>query len=318
MRERIIEMLTKSDDYISGESMSRELGISRAAIWKHIKKLKDEGYDILSVTNKGYRLNALPDNIDTEKIKGLLKTEFIARNIIYVNTTDSTNNEAKRNPGLPDGSLVIADVQTAGKGRLGRNWSSPRGTGVWMTLMLKPDIDFFSVSQITLIAGIAVCRAVGGEAMIKWPNDIVIGSRKTCGILTEMSAETDRVNYVLCGIGINVNVQEFPDELSEKATSLFIETGQKQDREYIAAKTMNEFEELYKIFLRHGFRPIKDEYKSKCVTINRKVQVIYNHKTVTGTAIDVDDTGGLIVQTDDGTITVTSGEVSVRGMYGYI
>lgn len=318
MRNRILDMLKTADNYISGEQMSRELGISRAAVWKHINKLKAEGYDILSVTNKGYRLKSVPDNIDASRITARLKTEFIARNIRYVNVTDSTNDEAKRCSEMPDGSLIIAEVQTAGKGRLGRAWTSPRGAGVWMTLLLKPEIDPYRVSQITLIAGIAVCHAIGRDARIKWPNDIVIGGKKTCGILTEMAAETDRIAYVLCGIGINVNTPDFPAELKDKATSMYIETGVIQDREEVAAKTLNEFERLYKIFIKDGFEPLLDEYRRDCVTLNKRVRLIYNHETVTGTAVDVSSDGALVVDTDNGRISVTSGEVSVRGIYGYI
>ena len=318
MRNRILDMLKNADNYISGEQMSRELGISRAAVWKHIKKLKSEGYDILSVTNKGYRLKSVPDCIDVSRISASLKTEHIARNIRYVNVTDSTNDEAKRCSDMPDGSLIIAEVQTAGKGRLGRAWTSPRGAGVWMTLLLKPEIDPYRVSQITLIAGIAVCHAIGKDARIKWPNDIVIGGKKTCGILTEMAAETDRIAYVLCGIGINVNTPDFPTELKDKATSMYIETGVMQDREEVAAKTLNEFERLYNIFIKDGFAPLLDEYRKDCVTLNKKVRLIYDHETVTGTAVDVTEDGALVVDTDKGRLNVTSGEVSVRGIYGYV
>lgn len=318
MRSKILTMLKNTDEYLSGEDMSRELGISRAAVWKHIKKLKDEGYNILSVTNKGYRLDGTPDNISLEEINSFLTTEFTARNIIYLNSTDSTNNECKRLEDKVDGTLVIAEQQTAGKGRLGRAWESPRGAGIWMSILLKPDIPLASVSQITLVAGMAACRALGNGSMIKWPNDIVIGSKKVCGILTEMSAEIERINYVICGMGVNVNTKEFPEELQDKATSLFIETGEMQNRAEITAKIMNEFERLYTVFIHEGFGALAGEYRNMCITLNRRVQVIYKNDTVLGTAADVDDSGNLIVETDNGKIVVSSGEVSVRGIYGYI
>lgn len=318
MRSKILTMLKNTDEYISGEDMSRELGISRAAVWKHIKKLKNEGYNILSVTNKGYRLEGTPDNISVEEIESLLTTEFTARNIIYLNSTDSTNNECKRLEDKADGTLVIAEQQTAGKGRLGRAWESPRGAGIWMSLLLKPDIPVASVSQITLVAGLAACRAIGNGSMIKWPNDIVIGSKKLCGILTEMSAEIERINYVICGIGINVNTEEFPEELKDKATSLLIETGEKQNRAELTAKIMNEVEKLYAVFINEGFGALAEEYRNNCITLNRQVQVIYKNEAILGTAVDVDNSGNLIVETDKGKITVSSGEVSVRGIYGYI
>ncbi len=318
MRGKILSILQETDNYISGEEMSRRLGISRAAVWKHIKKLKEEGYSILSVTNKGYRLRGGPDNISPERVSAMLDTGYIGRRIVHLNSVDSTNEEAKRRFDMPEGSLFIAETQQSGKGRLGRAWRSPRNGGIWMSLLLKPDISFSELPQITLAAGIAVCRAIGSGARIKWPNDIVIGSRKVCGILTEMAAEPDRINYVVCGIGINANIEQFPEELSQKATSIYNETGAKQDRDALTARVMNEFERVYEVFKSEGFGALSDEYSSECVTLGRRVQVIYRNKSVTGNAVMVDENGALIVETEDGRIAVTSGEVSVRGIYGYI
>lgn len=318
MREKILKILKDSDKYVSGEEISHVLGISRAAVWKHIQNLKNEGYKIESVTNKGYKLGGIPDKLDIDKIHGMLKTKVIGQRIKYVNSTDSTNNECKRLEDKTDGTLVIADAQTAGKGRLGRVWKSPHGSGIWMSILLKPDVSLESVSQITLIAGMAVCRAVGIDAMIKWPNDVVIGGKKICGILTEMSAEIERINYVICGIGINVNIPSFPEELQDKATSMLVETGKKHDRERIAADVLNEFEKLYNSFIEKGFSFLADEYRKMCVTLNKDVRVIYRNNELTGKAVDIDDSGNLIVETENGQITVHSGEVSVRGIYGYI
>lgn len=318
MRNTILDMLKAAEGYISGEEISQTLGISRAAVWKHIKKLRSEGYDIQSVTNKGYKISEDTDMLSPDCIESHITTDFIARNIKFTKVCDSTNEEAKRFSGLPDGTLFISETQTGGKGRLGRSWNSQRGTGIWMSLLLKPEVPPQEIPQITLIAGIAVCRAVGNGARIKWPNDIVIGSRKICGILTEMSAEMERVNYVICGMGINVNTPAFPDDLADKATSLLIETGLPQKREPIAARVMNEFEPLYKQFLEKGFAAVLKEYKADCVTLNREVRVIYRNSTIIGTAVDVTADGGLVVDTADGKITITSGDVSVRGMYGYI
>lgn len=318
MRNKILDLLKNSDSYISGEEMSNKLGISRAAIWKHIKKLRSDGYEIVSVTNKGYSLKNTPDILTAGEIEAGLSTSFTARSIVCMKETDSTNEEAKRSSQKPDGTLFIADVQTSGKGRLGRSWESPPGAGIWMSLLLKPDIPPTEISQITLIAGIAVCRALDNGSMIKWPNDIVIGSKKVCGILTEMSAEIERVNYVVCGMGINVNTSEFPEELHDKATSLYIETGDVYNRSELTARIMNEFEPLYTKFLNEGFSPLLDEYRSSCVTLGKEIYVIYRKETLTGRAVDISPDGGLIVDTDNGRINVTSGEVSVRGIYGYI
>lgn len=318
MKTKILDILKNSNDYISGEDMSKSLGISRAAVWKHINSLKKDGYEIISVTRRGYQLRSEPDIITPEKIYPYLNTRFIARNIKCYDEINSTNEAAKSENSCPDGTLFISDIQTAGKGRLGRSWLSPRGTGIWMSILLKPDIPLMDVSRLTLIAGIALCRAIGGEAKIKWPNDIVIGTKKVCGILTEMSAETDRINFVVCGIGINVNTKNFPDELKDKATSILIETDNKTDRCYLISKVVNELEPLYDEFIKNGFSSLADEYKKSCVTLGREVKVIYRGKEINGKAIDIGSTGGLVLDTSDGRIEITSGEVSVRGIYGYI
>lgn len=318
MRNKILNILKKSDGYVSGEEISRTLGISRAGVWKHIKKLKDDGFEIMSVTNKGYMLKTTPDIISETEITAALDTDFIGHNIRYLKHTDSTNEEAKRLSDMPDGTLFIAESQSNGKGRLGRSWDSERGSGIWMSLLLKPDIPPEEISQITLIAGIAVCNTLKNGSGIKWPNDIVIGTRKVCGILTEMSAEIERVNYVICGIGINVNTPDFPDELSDKATSLFIETGRTFNRSELTAAVLNEFEKLYKKFIKEGFSPLLEEYKKSCITVGRDIRVIYRKETITGKAVDITPDGALAVDTGNSRITVTSGDVSVRGIYGYI
>ncbi len=318
MRSKILSILKNADDYVSGEDISRKLGISRAAVWKHIKKLKSDGYEIISVTNKGYKLAAVPDAISKNVIGLSLNTEVIARNIIYTEETDSTNEDAKRHSSEAHGTLFISELQNAGKGRLGRSWESPKGSGICMSLLLKPDILPQDISQITLIAGIAVCRAVGHGAKIKWPNDIVLGARKVCGILTEMSAEINRVNYVVCGIGINVNTSGFPKELEDRACSIFTETGARTPRNELIASVMNEFEPLYESFINNGFASAADEYRRLCLTLGKDVRVISHKETVTGTAVDIDNEGGLIVRTSAGTMSISSGEVSVRGIYGYV
>lgn len=318
MKNKILNILKNSGDYISGEKISEQLNISRAAVWKHIKNLKNSGYEIESVTNKGYRLIFSPDLLSAGEITKGLNTEFIGRKLIIFDETDSTNTQAKLHSSYPEGSVFIAEVQNHGKGSRGRQWLSPRGTGIWHTILLKPDISLMEVSQITLIAGLAVCRAIGLGAQIKWPNDIVIGSKKVCGILTEMSAETDMINYVVCGIGINVNDKDFPPEISHRATSMYLESGQKYTRNEIIARLLNEFEGVYKKFLEGGLTAVLDDYKKSCVTLGREVSVIFKKETVAGRAVDIDDSGALIVETDSGRITVNSGEVSVRGIYDYI
>ena len=319
VKQSIIDILKTDGDYVSGEKISQKLGISRAAVWKHIKALKNEGYDIKSVTNKGYYLASAPDTISEYEIKSGLKTERVGQNIKYVYETDSTNNEAKRFSDMADGTLFIAEIQTGGKGRLGRQWTSPAGEGIWMSLLLKPDIIPEEAPEITLIAGLAVCRALKDfSAGIKWPNDVVIDGRKICGILTEMSAEIERVSYIICGIGINVNTAEFPDELKEKAASLYTVTGEKHNRAEIIKRVMEEFEPLYNEYLKNRLKNIIPEYKSVCVNMGKRVSVIHGESQTIGTAVDMTENGHLVVDTDEGRITVSSGEVSVRGIYGYV
>lgn len=318
MKNKILDMLKSAGGYISGEKISSHLNISRSAVWKHIRSLRSQGYEIKSVTNKGYKLLSFPDTITESGIKNGLNTEFIGQNIFLYDETDSTNERAKANSTAPDGSLFITETQTHGKGSHGRGWTSQKGTGIWHSILLKPHIPPSQVSQITLAAGLAVCRSVGCGAQIKWPNDIVIGSKKICGILTEMSAEIDMINYIVCGIGINVNMDSFPEEISHRATSMYIESSRKYCRNEIISNLMNNFELLYTDFICSGLTPILDEYKKDCVTIGREVKVIFKGNTVQGTAVDVNENGELVVATEDGLINVTSGEVSVRGLYGYI
>ena len=265
-----------------------------------------------------------------DNITQFLTTGYIARDIRYYTEIASTNTEAKNTPDAGNGTLFIADTQTAGRGRLGRGWASPPGCGIWMSLLLTPDIAPERIPQITLVTGMAVCRAIGAPAMIKWPNDIVIGSKtnakrcrdkseisykakKVCGILTEYSG-----GRVICGIGINVNTRAFPQELEHIATSLYLETGHETDRAALAAGVMNSFEPLYDRFLNSGFAALADEYTKSCVTIGREVTVTGAGDTVRGTATGITPDGGLVIDTADGQRIITSGEASVRGIYGYI
>ena len=253
-----------------------------------------------------------------DKIKEKINTEFVGRNIIVYDKTDSTNTRAKEMQNEVDGTVFIAEYQSAGKGSRGREWISESGTGIWMSILLKPQIDILCVPQITLVAGVAIRRVLGDRAQIKWPNDVVIGTKKVCGILTEMSVMNGKAEAVVCGIGVNVNQRSFPAEIAHRATSLFLENKKEYDRNLITAQIINEFESVYKIFVSEGLGPLLSEYKSSCVTLNREINVIYDNKTITGTAVDIDLDGALVVQTKDGLLRINSGEVSVRGIYEYI
>lgn len=322
MKDKILSLLKSADDYLSGESISGELGISRSAVWKHIQKLRDEGYQITSVTNKGYRLSHTPDIINETEILFGLRTDFLGKHLYCTDQTDSTNQLAKAHADMPDGALFLSETQTAGKGRLGRAWTSQKGEGIWMSLLLKPDIEMDCISQLTLVAGLGVCLALRKvchvDAQIKWPNDIIVNGKKICGILTEMSAEIDRVNYVVCGIGINVNHTQFSDELSVKATSVYLETGKQWTRVPIIQATLYEIEQFYRQFLSGGFAAVRSDYKRHCATLGKEVRILRRGSEQTAFAKDIDTDGELIIEKDGIVSRVNSGEVSVRGIYNYM
>lgn len=323
MQEEILRVLRESDEYVSGEQLSKQLGVSRSAVWKAINGLRQAGYVIESSTNKGYRLEQVPDILSANEIKNGLATHFIGQYVVSLEEVDSTNEEAKRQgaKGAPDGSLFVAERQSNGKGRLGRNWSSLPGEGICMSVLLRPSITPYEVTKITLIAGLAVCRALrtaaGVDARIKWPNDIVAGGRKLVGILTEMAAESDRINYVVTGIGINVNQKQFPEELSAKATSLFIESKTIWSRAPLVRSVLCELEDCYDRFITEASFDLLTPYKELCVSLGRQVSVQRNDRTITGTAVDISPQGELVIKTQQGAlIPINSGEVAVQGIYG--
>ena len=323
MKSEILSILKAADGFISGEKISETLHVSRTAVWKGITKLRSEGYNITSVTNRGYLLEQSPDVVTEAELTDGLKTVFIGKSVFFAEETDSTNNLAKQHADMPDGTLFVAEIQTAGKGRLGNAWTSPKGSGIWMSLLLKPDIPPARVPEITLVAGLAVCKGLNRfvektPAMIKWPNDIVIGGKKICGILTELSAQIEAVEYVVTGIGINVNIESFEGTLSEKATSVFIETGKTQKRAAIVQAVLLEFETLYTQFLNGGFDAVREEYKQNCVTLGKEVVIIKKQESMQAEAVDIGSYGELIIKKDGKLLPVNSGEVSVRGIYGYV
>ena len=251
VKEKVLEILKQNNDHISGENISKELGVSRTAIWKYINALREEGYEIESITRRGYKLLSTPDILTYEEIKEYLNTEFIGRKIYYFDTLESTNNYAKEIAiEEAEGTTIVAEEQTKGKGRLGRTWLSPKGKGIYFSVILKPKFSPMEVAKITLLGAAAVNRALddlGIKSSIKWPNDIVIGGRKVCGILTEMSSELSMINYVVMGIGINANFDQadIPLELQDKATSLKLKNGKNINRRELLAAILNHLEDLY-------------------------------------------------------------------------
>ncbi len=322
----ILRTLRESEGSVSGQELSEKIGISRTAVWKHIRSLEEEGYEIEAVNRVGYRLVGVPDTIAAEEVGSRLTTTRMGREIRYFSRIDSTNQYAKRiaEEGAPDGTLIIADEQTAGKGRSGRHWVTPPGEAIAFTLILRPKLATDRISMVTLVMGLAVVHAVnslyGLSAGIKWPNDAVSGGRKLCGILTEMSAEISEVHYIVIGVGINANLTEFPEEIRPIATSLRLETGHEVNRAELIAQVMKEFERLYTMFENAGdLSGLKDEYNSVCLNMDRPVRVLDPRGEYTGTARGINERGVLRVEMEDGSVReVSSGEVSVRGIYGYV
>ena len=327
MKEEILRLLKDSKgEFISGEKISERFGVSRAALWKYINALKEEGYEIESVPRRGYRIVSSPDILTYEEVKGYLKTRFMGRDICYFDTIDSTNIKAKELAMCKaEGTVVISEEQTLGRGRMGRNWISPKGKGIWMSLILKPKIGPMKVAKITQIGAAAVNLALndlGIQSFVKWPNDIVINGKKVCGILTEMSCELNMINYVVMGIGINVNLdkEDFQDEVSKVGTSLKVETGKFVDRKKLLGVFLNRFEELYIPFVEEdNFKDTLNVCRENSILIGKEVKIIRGDEEKKGKVLDIDEEGELVVSYEDGRIeNVLSGEVSVRGIYGYV
>lgn len=326
MKEEILRLLRSADGYISGQELCNRFGVSRTAVWKAINQLKEAGYEIEAQQNKGYRLMAAPDLMTEAEIKSLMHTDWVAKEVLYFDTIDSTNTKAQElaEKGYPSGTLVVADKQESGKGRRGRSWVSPSGTGIFMTLMIKPDINPNNASMLTLLAALAVAKAItsvtGEEALIKWPNDIVVNGKKVCGILTEMNAQFDYINHIVVGIGINVHNESFPEEISQMASSLMIEAGGKRfHRAQIIAETMSYFEQYYDTFLKtQDLSALVREYDELLVNRNKSVRVLDPKEPFDGKAMGITPKGELIVDTWESRKLVSSGEVSVRGIYGYV
>lgn len=325
MKTELLTVLREADGYVSGQDLCEKFGVSRTAVWKAVNQLKEAGYEIESVQNKGYRLVASPDTVSEEELKSIRKTEWIGQEIFYFPVLDSTNTKAKQlaEEGYPSGTLVVAEQQDAGRGRRGRDWASPRGVGIFMTLMLKPDILPNNASMLTLVAALAVAAAIrkctGRAAGIKWPNDIVMNGKKVCGILTEMSAQIDYVNHVVVGIGINVHNESFPEDIAPTATSLYLETGVHYRRAALIEEIWEQFERYYAVFLQtQDLSGLVKEYEAHLVNMHQSVRVIDPKEPFEGRAMGITPRGELMVDTWESRRLVSAGEVSVRGIYGYV
>ena len=325
MRTELLTMLRETKDYVSGQKICETFGVSRTAVWKAVNQLRNSGYEIEAVSNKGYRLLSVPDVLNQNELLSRRKTKWIGKDTLCYETIDSTNAQAKRlaEAGYGDGTLIVADHQEAGRGRRGRSWETPAGTNIAMSLLLKPEINPNNASMITLVAALAVSKAItqitGEPAPIKWPNDIVMNGKKVCGILTEMSAQFDYVNHIVVGIGINVNIESFPEEIAETATSLRIETGKQISRAELIEAVWEQFETVYEVYLQtQDLRNLVKEYDARLINMHRNVKVLDPKEPFEGKAMGITPRGELMVDTWESRKLVSSGEVSVRGIYGYV
>ncbi|TCS75628.1 biotin--[acetyl-CoA-carboxylase] ligase [Pectinatus cerevisiiphilus] len=321
MRSEILTILRKAGgEYISGAYLAEKLSVSRTAIWKHICALKEEGYDIDSKSRNGYRIISSPDLLTPGEINAVLATNVFGCVIKYYKTVSSTNNAAKllAQQDAREGTIVVSEEQGNGKGRLSRCWFSPAQKGIWCSLILRPPFLPQEAPKCTLMAAVSICKAIrsltGVQVGIKWPNDILYNGKKLVGILTEMNAEMDRINYVIIGMGINVNVtvKDMPVEIRNTATSLLQIIGKKVSRVRLLCAILAELENEYEIIKAAGFAPILEQWKKYSVTLGQKVKVIGINETFYGKAVDIDDYGALLVDTGEKIERALAGDVSIR------
>lgn len=329
MKDKVLkELNNKYSGFVSGERLGSLFNVSRTAVWKYIKELKNEGYVIEASPNKGYRLVSSPDNLRPYEISLGLKTKIIGKDIKYFYTIDSTNDYAKKlaSMGCHDGTVIVAESQTCGRGRLGRLWYSGAGKGIWMSVVLKPQIALLDIQIVTLAASVAVCFAIeevtGIKTGIKWPNDIILSGKKVCGILTETNSEMELINFLVIGVGINVHqeIDDFPDELREKAISLkmhFVNSGNNISlkRSDIIKSFLFKLEQLYNIINAGEKQEIIDQWKKYSITLGKSVKVVRKKHEYTGTAEDITIDGKLVIRCSDGVVReVISGEVSINSI----
>lgn len=323
MRKTIVEILKKAGgNFVSGENIAGDLGISRTAVWKHIQKLRESGYEILSNARLGYKLKDAPDLLLPSEIQIGLDTKIIGKEMHYFPSVNSTNYVAKALAyhGATDGTIVVAEEQDSGKGRLERNFYSPRGKGIWFSVVLRPKFLPHEAPKCTLMAAVAVAEAMNRfnlKAQIKWPNDIMFDGRKIVGILTEMTCELSKVTYIVTGIGINVNIsrEEFPEELRSVAASLSEMNGENLSRVKFFRAVLEELDKLYRTVNSSDFVKVFALWIKYNITLGKNIRVIpadNNGEIFSGKAIDLDTEGALIVETAQGLRTVYAGDVSIR------
>jgi BirA family biotin operon repressor/biotin-[acetyl-CoA-carboxylase] ligase len=325
LKNGILDTLKQHNEYVSGEELSKIFNVSRTAIWKHINELRKDGYTIESSSKKGYKLMTTPDLLDKREIK-IPEGQLLGCEIIHFDEIDSTNNYAKRiaNEGCQHGTVVIAEKQLIGRGRVGREWKSNNSEGLWFSIILRPALEPEEVQLITLAASVAVVEAIqetqGIVCGIKWPNDIILNNCKLGGILTELSAELGHINYIVVGIGINVNqdLDKFDDEIKKIATSLKIHLHRQVSRVEILSGILTKFEKIYNFLINGDTHAIIDRWSRLSVTIGKEVKIIIKNIEYYGLAQSITSDGKLIVKCNDGeTREISAGEIQIRGLLGY-
>jgi BirA family biotin operon repressor/biotin-[acetyl-CoA-carboxylase] ligase len=322
LREKLLEVFTHANgEFVSGQQLSEVLGCSRTAVWKHIEDLRKEGYELEAIRRKGYRITTKPEKITSNEIQLGLKTKSLGRNIHYEETVSSTQKIAHKlaYDGANEGTIVVAEEQVAGRGRLDRSWHSPKYSGIWMSIILRPSIPLPQSPQLTLLAAVSIAQAIQEvtklEPEIKWPNDILFDRKKAVGILTELQAESDRINSIIIGVGINVNQTEtdFPDDIKDKATSLRIQSGNKINRSELIQAILEKLEKLYKSYLKSGFYPIKLLWEAYAISIGKEIVASTLTGKIHGLAKGITDEGVLIIEDANGLIHhVHSADIEIK------
>lgn len=328
-REAILSLLlSRQGEYLSGEAMSRTLGVSRAAVWKVIGTLREEGYVITSAPNRGYRLDSAPDRIREGELSARLRGCTVGGTLLCLDSIDSTNTECKRRAmaGAPHGLVVLSEEQTGGRGRLGRPFQSPRGCGLYLSALLRPELGPEQVVNLTAWVAVAVCDGIqavcGARPRIKWTNDIIMDGKKLCGILTELGleSETNTLEYMVTGIGVNVNhsPEDFSPDVRPMATSLAMCLGHPVRRAELAAEIIRALDKMWESFPEDKEEYL-ERYRADCLTPGNEVQLLTPASRRQARAIAIDDDFRLVVEFPDGKRhALSAGEVSVRGMYGYV
>lgn len=308
MAEEILDYLS-SGEWVSGEKIASQHGISRAAVWKRIRSLRLIGYEIEACTRRGYRLARIPDRLSPDLIGSSLKTAWLGRDLRCFREVNSTNELARSiAPGCQNGAVILAEIQSEGRGRLSRPWASPPG-GIWMSLVLKPEMALARAYRINMAVSVALARAISSlyplTVGIKWPNDLLIGERKICGILMEVSAEVDRLDYAIVGVGINanVNVTDFPEEW--RSTSLLRELGKEVSRIELIQRILQEIEKAYGEM---GSEEIYKEWRCRSATLCKRVRITFAAGDQEGEVVDLAEDGALILKTEKGIQRVLAGD----------